>query len=176
MKSPAALTAAVLSLSLLPTSANARSYDKHHDYARVINVEPIIEQVRYNKPTEHCWDKQVRVQYRRHNDSYTDEIIGAVIGGAIGNATGKNKTNKRVQAAIGAALGATIAHDLSKPSYSNNHYRTERHCEIRQNVEYHEQVSGYRVTYAFQGRTYHTRMSHRPGNRIKVRVQVEPVY
>ncbi len=35
-------------------------------------------------------------------------------------------------------------------------------------------VSGYNVTYEYGGRTYSTRTNYNPGNRIRVRVNVDP--
>lgn len=174
MKTVTTLTAAAL-FGLTSLSVQAHSHKhKHYDTARVVEVTPIIEQVRHERPVKHC-RPQHRVQYNRHNASYTDEIVGAIIGGAIGNATGSNKSNKKVQAALGAALGASIAHDLNQSNHTR-HYNNDRHCQTLHNVEYHERVTGYRVSYKYHGFIYHTRTQHHPGKRIKVKVHVEPAY
>jgi uncharacterized protein YcfJ len=120
----------------------------------------------------------VQQPHRYRNDSYTDEILGGIIGGAIGNAVGHNKSNKKVQAAIGAALGASIAHDMNRPRHRDYgvSYRDEQRCAVEHDVEYHEEVSGYNVTYRYHGREYQTRTRRHPGKRIRVQVDVRPVH
>ncbi|MBY4676459.1 glycine zipper 2TM domain-containing protein [Marinobacterium arenosum] len=177
-RSTIAILAALL-LSPLTAQADHRHHGHDHrykgyDYAKVVDVDPIYERVGYRVPRQECWNEQVRVDYRR-NDSYTDEIVGAVIGGAIGNAIGHNDSNKKVQAVIGAALGASIANDLNDRGYAGHSYRNERRCAHTEDVEYHEEVTGYRVAYRYRGRIYHTRTAHHPGKRIRVKVNVRPM-
>jgi len=175
---------ALLSVGVIATQAEARSWDKghpkHKDYARVVHVQPIYHRIERSIPRETCWNERVQVQqpHRYRNDSYTDEILGGIIGGAIGNAVGHNKSNKKVQAAIGAALGASIAHDMNRPRHSDYgvSYRDEQRCAVEHDVEYHEEVSGYNVTYRYHGREYQTRTRRHPGKRIRVQVDVRPVH
>lgn len=177
----------LLSAGLFVTQADAghrgNGHHKHHkdyDYARVVHVEPIYQRVERSIPRESCWTERVAYEqpHRYRNDSYTDELIGGLIGGAIGNAVGHNKTNKKVQAVIGAAIGASIAHDINRPRGGgyNVSYRDEQRCAVTHDVEYHEQVSGYHVTYRYHGQEYQTRTHRHPGKRIKVRVDVTPVH
>ena len=178
------LTLAV-AIALTLGSVTAQAGHRHHrgpayDWAKVVHVEPIFQQVSYRAPRESCWNEPVRVEHRRrYNDSYTDEVLGAVIGASVGNALGHNSNskNRKIKTVIGAALGASIGHDLGQRSYAGgHHYETQRRCTVSHDVEYHDEITGYRVAYRYKGRTYHTRMQHRPGKRIKVRVDVEPVY
>lgn len=175
---------ALLSVGVLATQAEARGWDKGHphykDYARVVHVEPISHRVERRTPRETCWMERVQVDrpHRYQNDSYTDELIGGLIGGAIGNAVGSNKSNKKVQAVIGAAIGASIAHDINRPRHQNYgvSYRDEQRCAVEHDVEYHEQITGYHVTYRYHGKEYQTRTRNHPGKRIRVQVDVRPVH
>ena len=47
-------------------------------------------------------------------------------------------------------------------------------CETRYREEWQERVDGYRVTYKYHGRGQVTEMPYRPGERIRVRVDVTP--
>lgn len=180
------IVTALIGVSLMAGQAQARSWDHYEqhsgrgdDYAKVVRVDPIIQQVEQRVPREQCWQERVPVRaHRSRDDSITDELIGGLIGGAIGNAIGHNKSNKRVQAVIGAAIGASIAHDLNRP---RNHgydtgYREVNRCSVSHDVHYRDVVAGYNVTYRYHGKEYHTRMNHHPGKRIRVNVDVSPAY
>ncbi|MBU6952707.1 glycine zipper 2TM domain-containing protein [Hahella sp. HN01] len=175
------LAVAALSVTL---AAPAFAGGRHHrggsefDYAKVVDVEPITKSVEHRTPRESCWTEQVRHEApRQSSDSYTGTILGGVIGGAIGNAVGHKKRNKQVGTAVGAILGASIGHDISNrgsTSYSESYYSNERRCETTYDVEYVQETMGYWVTYKYQGREYRTRMDQYPGDRIRIRVTVEP--
>lgn len=186
---------ALLSVGLIATQAEARGWDKHHngygenrgwdkhhtryDYARVMAVEPMIQRIERRVPRESCWTERVPGRrYSSRDSSMTDELIGGLIGGAIGNAVGHNKSNKKVQAVIGAAIGASIAHDLNRPRHRDYDvgYRDEQRCAVEHDVEYHEEITGYHVTYRYLGRDYQTQMRQHPGKKIKVQVGVRPVH
>jgi uncharacterized protein YcfJ len=47
-------------------------------------------------------------------------------------------------------------------------------CETRYHDEWQERVDGYRVTYLYHGHRQVTEMPYRPGDRIRVRVDVSP--
>lgn len=153
--------------------------NKHQDYAKVLDVEPIVVRSERRIPRRECWDEQVRYEEpRQHRNSYTAPILGGIIGGALGNELGHNKSNQRVGAAVGAVLGASIGHDVTRDrAYTGGHvsYRTETRCAVEHDVEYYERITGYNVTYRYQGRTYHTRTDSHPGKKIRVRVNVVPV-
>ena len=169
----------IIALTIAPASWAKKPHHGQAKWAKVTDVEPITRTVRHNIPREECWNEQVRYEEpTQGNRSYTGTILGGIIGGAIGNAVGHKKKNKQVGTAVGAVLGATVGHDISNGGYSNSgsrvSYRDERRCETHNEVTYEEEVIGYHVWYRYRGDEYKTRMNHRPGNKIKVRVQVEP--
>jgi len=55
------------------------------------------------------------------------------------------------------------------------YYTTERRCEVEESYHEEERLTGYRVTYVYDGREFITRMDHNPGERIRIRVQASPL-
>ena len=51
---------------------------------------------------------------------------------------------------------------------------TVQRCETRYREEWQERVDGYRVTYVYHGQEQVTEMPYKPGDRIRVRVDVTP--
>ncbi|WP_428034277.1 glycine zipper 2TM domain-containing protein [Amphritea sp.] len=177
------IAGSLIALGLVSGMAQADSRFKenksHREYARVTHVEPIVVQTERRIPRRECWEEDVRYETRDYQrKSYTGPILGGIIGGAIGNELGAGQDNKKVGAVVGAVLGASIGNDLShnRAHRGNNvEYRTETRCNVQHDVEYYERVTGYKVTYRYNGQTYQTRMDRDPGKRIEVRVHVTPL-
>ena len=150
------------------------------NWAKVTRVEPVTRMVEHRIPEERCWNEQVNYyDDRRHDNTYSSTILGGIIGGALGNAVGHKKKNKKIGTAVGAILGASIGSDMaSNGRRSDTRFRrnrTERRCDVSHQVSYEEEVVAYRVWYRYKGEEYKTRMTHKPGKKIKVRVRVEPI-
>ena len=159
--------AALVTATSLTVGAQAAS---HYERARVIDVIPVYDTVRYAMPVEDCRAQTVRLpQYRA---SGTAPIIGAVIGGAVGNAVGHNKRNKQVGALLGAVLGASIGNDIvnASPDRSRFRYGTRHVCDTFTEYRNEERLLGYDVSYEYAGQTYTSRMKRRPGDEIRIRV------
>lgn len=184
--SKALIVASVMAgISLPVLAAEYTNYDGYRqyddakvDYAQVVNVSPILETYQVNKPREQCWDERVPVKSNRHHKSRTGEIFGAIVGGAIGNQFGSGN-GRKVATAAGAILGASVANDIK---YNKRHqyqgqdrYQVVRQCELRDNYVQEQQVVGYNVAYKYQGNVFHTEMDRHPGDRIQVRVSVDPI-
>jgi len=154
--------------------------DGGYDYARVVDVEPLVSRVRVSTPQRECWDET-----RAHNRGYREgarsnvggTVLGAVIGAAIGNQIGSGR-GRRAATVGGAVVGAAIGHrqaDQRNGQYgSSGRETTVQRCETRYHDEWQERVDGYRVTYVYNGRRQVTEMPNRPGDRIRVRVDVSP--
>jgi len=182
-----ALTTSLIAIGLLAGASltwaaphHAHKNSRHHDFAKVTHVEPIYRTVSHRVPERHCWTETVAYE-QPHNGhrSHTGTILGSIIGGAIGNELGTNKSSQKVGAVAGALLGGSIARDISyrnRANFTTTEYRDEERCEISEKVSYEEKITGYKVTYRYHGNTYHTRMDHHPGKKIKVAVSVSPVY
>ncbi len=163
----------------LSTATFADRRQAQIDYADVLDVQPIVKTFEDRTPIESCWTERVRNE-RHHSarhGSATSTITGGIIGGAIGNAVGHSKRNKQVGAAVGALLGAAIGHDIGhkhRPARTEVYYTNERYCETHYEVSYRDETVGYWVTYEYQGRQHRTQMNRDPGERMRVRVTVEP--
>ena len=173
-------TALALMTAPLAEAGPRGRHDGLTDYARVVSVEPITRQIESRTPHESCWAERVRAERERapRDESATGTIVGAIVGGALGNAVGHRKENKRIGTAVGAILGASVGHDLSRdrtPDGTDVYYRNERRCSTTYTVDYTTETVGYWVTYKYRGETFTTRMDHDPGDRIRVRVTVEPI-
>ncbi len=162
----------------------------YYDYAKVTRVAPITRIVRISTPQEVCWNERVRTvsdggwnngRHRGHK-TFTPTVLGGLLGGVVGNQFGSGRGNTAMTVA-GALLGASIGHDAAARSHravrqhrpATVSYTTERHCEIEQVYHEEERIDGYSVSYRFRGREYVTRSDTHPGDRIRVRVEVDPV-
>jgi len=146
-------------------------------YGKVIDVRPIYREIRVSTPRKECWDEPVTVSRPQRGNSAAGTLAGAVIGGAIGHQLGKGRGNK-LSTALGTVIGAQMGHDANRGGYSSTDRYTRYHevCDVTENVNYKEVIEGYRVTYRYKGEKFRTRMPYDPGDRIKLRISVEPVY
>lgn len=169
-----ALSIVLLPLAFYAVSANA-DRDRYHDhydrgdYARVLAAQPIVETISYSRPQRECWEETVG--YRTRRDSATPMIVGGIVGGVVGNRFGEGK-GKDAMTVAGALLGASIGRDMGDGRVSNP--VTEERCRTHHTVYEQERIAGYHVTYRYHGRVYTTRTPHDPGERMRVRVHVEP--
>ena len=159
-------------------------YDEAFDYAKVVDVQPMITRVRVDTPQRECWD-ETRVEgggYRNGplpRSNAGGALLGAVIGAAIGNQIGSG-SGRRAATVGGAVVGAAIGNreaERRNAQYGTpgpeREYTVQR-CETRYRQEWQDRVDGYRVTYVYNGRRQVTQMPYRPGDRIRVRVDVSP--
>ncbi len=149
------------------------------DYARVVDVEPIVRTVRVSEPRRECWDEEVtrhRRQASRRAGSYTPLVVGGIVGGVVGNQFSKGKRRDALTVA-GALLGASVGRDLYRRhrSVEEPYVTTEHRCRVVDEYYEEERIEGYRVTYRYKGKTFVRRMDHDPGRRIRIRVAVTPV-
>jgi uncharacterized protein YcfJ len=163
-----------------------RNAGPEYDYARVIDVDPIVRHVRVTTPTRQCWTetRYEEVQtggYDPRRGSAGSMILGGIIGAAIGNQIGRGD-GRRAATVAGAVIGSAIGHDTADkrnarnagPVYTETRpYETER-CEVRNEERFEDRVEGYRVTYEYAGRRQTTQLPYDPGDRIRVRVDVRP--
>lgn len=171
---PMTLIAAALSLSLAaPVMADTR-----YEYAQVLESRPVYRTVAVSVPRQECWNEQVAHRSRGGSDSRTPAILSTIIGGALGNAVGHGKSNKRVGTVVGAVLGHSIGRDIVG---ANSHereprYETVRQCETVYEYRNEERLLGYDVVYRYDNQEYSVRMDQDPGDRLRVKVNVQPVF
>lgn len=148
--------------------------NENYEWARVVRAKPVIESVRYPVEEEVCWDEAV---WRRDppNRSVVPVIFGSIIGGVIGNQFGGG-SGQDLMTFAGASLGGAIAHDAQVRRNPDAYYTvTEKRCSVETEWYTEETVVAWDVTYKYRGEVYHTRMRNEPGDRIRVRVQVDPL-
>jgi uncharacterized protein YcfJ len=153
-------------------SANAST---HYDYAKVLHVQPVTEVVQIPEERQVC--RKVPVQHHvSSHDPTGATIFGTILGGVIGSQIGHGH-DKTFATIAGATLGGAIARDAHDHNHPSRHFtRYEQQCHVESSWYDEERVVAWDVEWAYQGETFHSRMLKRPGNRIRVRVDVGPAY
>ena len=100
-------------------------------------------------------------------------IAGAVLGSKIGGGSGSVAAS-----AIGTMVGGMAGRQVYDNSHRQQRTATVQICDpVPVNGYYgnaNAAVSAYDVTYEYAGRSYTTRTTYNPGDRIRVRVDVRP--
>ncbi len=123
-------------------------------YAQVLRAAPVYETQQVRVPEERCDGSR----------GVGGTVAGAVVGGALGNQVGRGDGRKAATVA-GAVLGGVIGRRVD---------RSGAHCRTVE-VEHEERrLVGYDVEYQYKGQAYMSRMATDPGNRLRVRVSVQP--
>ena len=153
------------------------------DYARVVDVQPLVTRVRVSTPQRECWDETRYDDRGYHGNSPLPRssaggavlggIVGAVIGHQIGHGRGRDAATA-VGAVVGAAVGSQQAQRRAAYASTPAREYTVQRCETRYHDEWQERTDAYRVTYVYNGRRQVTELPYRPGDRIRVRVDVRP--
>lgn len=164
-------------------SVGAQSYrgGSDYDYAEVVRVDPIIESTSRPVYRDECWDEPVTYRepsrYVRHGGPRTPAVLGGILGGVVGNQFGGGRGRDAATAA-GAILGYSMVRDAQGGHYEGGRTYTsyERRCTQRTDYQRDDHVTGYDVTYRYQGRIYNTITDYPPGDRLRVRVDVSPVH
>ncbi len=151
-------------------------------FAKVVAVEPITESIAQRIPHQQCWTEQIRYQAPSGGSgSNTAAIFGGIVGAAIGNSIGRghHRDNKNIKTLAGGLLGAAIGNDIGAQNRGRNsrvEYRDEQRCSTEYETRWEQKIIGYNVTYRYRGETYNTRMDYDPGDKLRVQVQVRPVF
>jgi len=171
------VTTLFIAATLVAAPLAFASHKNNYDYAKVVSVEPITQNIRISTPRQECWQEQVSHYEQPQYRSATPTIVGAIVGGLIGNELGHNKDAKKAGVLAGSVLGGSIGRDIGRKHAGpgQRYYTTEQRCETYQDFHNEERITGYHVGYKYHGNIYHTRTQNHPGDRIKVRVTVTPV-
>ncbi len=141
------------------------------DSAQVMSSTPVYESV--NKPQRECWEEQVSTsEVRSDGRSYGGAIIGGLVGGLLGNQVGKGN-GRSVATAVGAATGAIVGDNIDNDGHQGrtaSQPRTEQRCRNVDN--WTRQLTGYNVTYRYQGHDYNAFLPYDPGQTVRVNVNV----
>lgn len=147
--------------------------------ARVVEARPIYETVQIPEGREVCHSEPVTYYEpdRRYRRSESGEVLGLIVGGLIGNQFGHG--SGRAAATVGGAmLGSAVARDAQRDRYYRGGREVTRHeevCEWRDEYREERRLTGYDVTYDYNGAIGHVVTQRRPGQTVRVRVAVEAV-
>ncbi len=150
---------------------------RDNDYARVVDVEPIVRRVRVTTPDRECWNETQQVYPSRPMGSAGSMILGGLIGGVIGHQIGHG--DRHTPTLAGAIVGAAIGNEVGQQRVDRDEYtapveRTVQRCNVTYRDNWEERTDGYRVTYVYNGQEHTTIMPYDPGERIHVDVNVRP--
>ena len=145
-------------------------------------MQPLTTRVRVTTPQRACWD-ETRVDEHSNGAGVLPHsvaggaVLGALIGGVLGHQIGHGQGRDVATAAgvvVGAAIGGQQAQRRAAYASAPPRQYTVQRCETRYQETWEERTDGYRVTYVYNGRRQVTEMPNRPGERIRVRVDVSP--
>lgn len=172
-------TGAALLLVMAPLSAQqpeAWGPDRNvaYGYADVLRVDPVYELVRYTEPREECENVRVVRRERDGGDPTAGTVIGAIVGAAVGNQVGRGD-GRRAATVAGAIAGGAIGRNVDRnngPVVESD--GVERRCHVVEVERTERRIAGYDVEYRYKGENYFSRLSYDPGNKLRVRIAVEP--
>lgn len=103
-------------------------------------------------------------------------VVGGLVGAAIGSQIGGGSA-RYATAALGTMVGGMAGRQVYENSHRPRRMGSVQICDVipagsRYGSYPGNQVTAYDVTYEYAGRTYSTRTSYNPGDRIRVRVDV----
>ncbi|TDR19495.1 glycine zipper 2TM domain-containing protein [Marinicella litoralis] len=151
----------------LPVVASASRYNNQINFGKVIQVDPIYQNVTIPEDRKVCDNRRVNHKQRSNHTGKT--ILGGIIGGAIGNKFGRGH-GRDASTALGVLIGASIG-----ANKADHHRSQSRTCYIETIYHNEEQMVGYDVTYEYNGELYQTQMQNHPGDRVKLRVNIDVV-
>lgn len=145
----------------------------------------------YDRYDDRYDDRYARDRYGRdvYRDPYggygtnTGNAVATVIGGIVGAAVGSQVgggSARYATSAIGSMVGGIAGRQIYEQTQRNRQPRQRVGVAVACDpipVGDYEQGRGasmYDVTYEYAGRSYTTRTSYHPGDRIRVRVDVRP--
>lgn len=149
-------------------------HESHFTYAKVLDVDPIIEIARTPYTRQQCWEERVVAPRRARHDAAGGMILGGIIGGVVGHQISEGRGNRDTATLIGTLVGASIGHDVSGHGDQPAATMVSQRCQNATYYDHDERIVGYRVTYRYRGQTFVTRTSQHPGSRIRVNVAVTP--
>ena len=140
--------------------------------ATVVGVTPVSEQV--NHPTQQCWTETQQItQAAPAPHSPLGAIIGGVAGGLLGSTIGHG--NGRIAAAaVGAGVGAITGDVVANQNSANTVTTTVPVQRCRQIDSFEAVVTGYQVTFEYDGQRFSSRLPYNPGNQLRINVTVTP--
>lgn len=150
------LTFAFVVASVFQTSQAAEIVD----VADVVSKNPVYVQ---NPPRQVC---TTNVTQGDNSISPAGTLIGGIAGGLLGNTVGKGN-GKTAAAAVGAVTGALAGNLIA------NQPQQQQSCQLISDGS--ARIVGYDVTYNYFGKQATVRMSHDPGQTVRIGISALPM-
>jgi uncharacterized protein YcfJ len=170
---------AVAALLLAGTQASAQDRDYMDPgnvkvaWADVLRVDPIYENVTVSVPREVCREVPVERRVDGGGNNVAGTVVGAIVGGVLGNTVGRGD-GRRAATAAGAVIGGAVGNSVAR-SDDGYYGGVERQCQLVNDAAPERRLVAYDVQYRYRGEVYLSRLDHDPGDRLRVRVSIEPV-
>jgi len=185
MKTSILIAALTVAIGLAPAAQAGHKWKSHADRsflddAQVVRVEPISRTVQISEPQRECWQEEVHrpAGYGEASDSTDKVILGGIVGGVVGHQIGRGRGNRAATLA-GTLIGAAVGHDIAMKSartVEEDRVDSVQRCRVTHDIRTEERIEGYDVTYRYRGEIFTARMPYDPGKRLRVQVQISPVY
>lgn len=153
--------------AVLVAAAGAASAADYAGTAEVLSAVPVYGSM--NEPRRQCWNETVTT-YQDAPRSYGGTLLGGVAGGLLGSTIGSGD-GRVAAAAAGAAIGALVGNRADQ--------RNAQSIAVPQQVQrcqmvddYRQGITGYDVTYSYQGREYTEFMAYDPGPRVSIQIGI----
>lgn len=160
--------------ALVLTASLAHAGGVQYQTVPVVEVEPRYAVTRTPVDRTVCWEEKSYQRTADSRSSATPTVVGAIIGGVIGNQFGGG-SGKKAATVAGAALGGSIGRDAGRSSQPARYVPVhEERCTVQRDFEEKTVITGYRVSYLYNGTVHQTQMRHHPGDSLRVRVAVTP--
>ncbi len=149
-------------------SQSGANDNSHYGWADVLRVDPVYGVTRTEVPQQQCYDQQVT----RHEggNSTVGTVLGAVVGGVLGSTVGKGD-GRRAATVAGAVAGGAVG---NRSTQGRDYDSVQTRCRNVSTVNERRSVTGYDVEYRYRGGVYMSRLDYDPGERLRVRISVEP--
>lgn len=173
----AVLAACVLLLAGTQASAEDPGYGRDASdnvkvaWADVLRVDPIYQSVQTSPPHEVCDDLSGDTRAGNGNRA-AGTVLGAIVGGVLGSTVGKGG-GRRAATVAGAVVGGAVGNGVAR---ANDDYADQdgQRCHMVQDGPAQRRVAAYDVQYRYRGDVYMSRVNYDPGDRLRVRVSIEP--
>jgi uncharacterized protein YcfJ len=155
--------AAPLLLTALAAPAVASDY---MDSAPVVSSVPLYQTV--NEPQQQCWTESVTSYEQRRTPG--GAILGGLTGGLLGNSLGRG-SSRAASTVVGVMIGAMVGDHIA--NRDNSPVAVTRPIQRCQAVQSYRQVlTGYQVTYNYNGGNTTVVLPYDPGPRVPIAVGV----
>jgi len=146
-----------------------QGYD--YDYAEVLSADPVYQSVRVPDRHQVCWDQDVHYTDRGRGNP-AGAVLGGLVGGVLGHQIGGGD-GRTAATVVGTIAGVAVGNNVGREP--PRHYSgVEERCRVDRGYREEQRLTGYRVTYLYNGQSYTTHTRRDPGRYIRVRVSVSP--